>query len=627
MLSDAATVPSTVSVRTPWGRSESLRDRRLRPGPGTPAEEVAQNQRERLFGAMVACVAKQGYTATRVTDLVDLSGVSRRSFYELFSGKEECFRDTIEAMLSAGIELALAAESEGTTWEERAVNRFQAFASLVAAQPAAARMCLIEAHAAGAELLSPVEEAIGSLERITQERFAESPQRAGMPAEMTVACVGATLEIARTRLHCGEEAELPGQIPELMELLLSYRPPAEPLRLTTRPPTPAPETLDAHDHGERALRALAAVAAEKGYANARVGEIVKRASMSPTTFYANFSGKEDLLTAAIDSAGAQVTAVVMPAFRRRTDWPSGVRAAFGALFSFLASRPTLAQLVLVEVHAAGPEAVRRRDATLRPLEAILDEGRARTPEVSPLWVEAITGGLFALAHWQICRSGPESLPALAPDCTYFTLAPFVGPELACAAANGDGRSRRTGAAALPHRLRLPQLLKIFNERIASVEELSRELDVPERDVRRLVGELRAGEMIEVAEERTRDGEVDVYYRASPLILDDEHWAQLSLADRQRISAGVGHLITGEIDQALQDGSFDARVDRYLTRLPVRVDEQGWRELMAIHEKAFRACLEAQERSAERLRRNGEAGVEGRSVQALFEPPKQEPSPD
>jgi AcrR family transcriptional regulator len=622
MLSDAPSA-TAAALMTPWGSSDSLRERRLRPGPGTPAEEVAQNQRERLYGAMVACVAERGYAATRVTDLIDLSGVSRRSFYELFPDKERCFRATIEAMVSAGIERALTAESRGSSWEERAVNRFEAFAALVASQPAAARICLVEAQAAGSEAIGPVEDAIGSLERITQELFAESPERTGMPEEMAAAFVGAALEISRTRLHLGEEQALPGLIPDLMELLLSYRPPGEPLRLTTRPPTPAPETLDAHDHGERALRALAAVASEKGYANARISEIVKRASMSPTTFYASFSGKEDLLAAAIDSAGAQVAAAVMPAFRRSANWPGAVRAAFGALFNFLASRPSLARLVIVEVYAAGPEAVQRRNSALRPLEAILDEGRARSPEVSSFWVEAMVGGLFALAHRQVCRHGPESLPGLAPACTYFTLAPFVGPAKACEAANGDGRSRRAEAPELPHRLRLPQLLKILGERVATIEELTRELDVPEADVRRLVDELREGTMVEVAEERRRDGTVEVLYRTTSGILEDDQWRQLSLAERRRISAGVGHLITGEIDQALETGSFDARVDRYLTRLPMKLDEQGWREMMAIHDQAFRAALEVEARSAERLRLSGDEGIESRSVQAFFEAPGQE----
>jgi hypothetical protein len=66
-------------VVTHWGASESLRGRMLRPGPGSHSKEVEINQRERLSGAMVACVSERGYHATRVTDLVQVSDVSGRT--------------------------------------------------------------------------------------------------------------------------------------------------------------------------------------------------------------------------------------------------------------------------------------------------------------------------------------------------------------------------------------------------------------------------------------------------------------------------------------------------------------------------------------------------------------------
>ena len=62
------------TVRTPWGDAGTLRERKLRPGQRLPPEEVARNQRERLFAALVAVVAEKGYEATRVADLLDLSG-------------------------------------------------------------------------------------------------------------------------------------------------------------------------------------------------------------------------------------------------------------------------------------------------------------------------------------------------------------------------------------------------------------------------------------------------------------------------------------------------------------------------------------------------------------------------
>ena len=81
---------------TPWGDSARLRERRLPPGPGTPREQVIANQRERLFGALVATVAAKGYEATTVGDLAELSGVSSRTFYDLYPDKRACFEEALE---------------------------------------------------------------------------------------------------------------------------------------------------------------------------------------------------------------------------------------------------------------------------------------------------------------------------------------------------------------------------------------------------------------------------------------------------------------------------------------------------------------------------------------------------
>lgn len=447
-------------VATPWGQSESLRDRRLRPGPGVPREDVVANQRERLFGAMVASVGVRGYAATTVGDLVEISGVSSRTFYDLFPDKQACCLATLEAIIQAALAFAAQSAGEGVgvrapggvrlpdepdfdsgSWEERAREGFDAFAAMVAAQPAAARLGLIEAYAAGPEVLVPLEHAVAGFEWLTQQMLAQSPERAEMPAEMVSAMIGAQQEIARTRLRHGREKELPGLMDGLWEVIMSYRPPPEPLRLAGRPPTPQPESLEAHDHAERALRAFAVVVAEKGYVNTKVDEVLKRAQMSATTFYAHFHGKEDAMLAAIDSAGAQMVAAILPAYRRAPEWPEGVRAGFGALCNFLASRPALAQLVTVEVYAAGLAAMERRVEALEPLQILVAEGLKRSPQTPPIAAEAIAGGIYTLAYRRIRDSGPESLPSLAPLCTYIALSPFIGPEEACRVANGDGRGR------------------------------------------------------------------------------------------------------------------------------------------------------------------------------------------
>jgi AcrR family transcriptional regulator/DNA-binding transcriptional ArsR family regulator len=602
----------------------------LRPGPGTPPEEVARNQKERLFGAMVASVAERGYTATRVTDLVELSGVSRRSFYMLYEDKEACFRATVEALFTTAIERAAAYESAGSTWEQRALSGFNEFASMVVEQPAAAKMSLIEAFAAGPEAMKPFELAAITVEGLTKARLEESPLHAGMPDELITAFVGASVEIVRDRVGRDEERELPAIGTDLVNFFLSYRPPPEPLRMTTRPPLMAPEAIEAHDHGERALRGLAAATAEHGYANVTVDQIVKRAAMSPTTFYANFSSKEDAMMAAIDSAGARITGAVLPAFRRNPDYPSAVRAAFGALFNFLASRPALAQLVTVEVYAAGPTATQRRKEALADFQtALFGGGLELTPEVPPIAIEAIIGGIQALAYKQVHDHGPESLSALAPVATYFALLPFVGPEVACEAANGDGHSRNAAPVLADGENRVTQgeIIRALGDQPATAEEISRRLEMPVDASERQLTTLEEAGLVEVAERRENgDGTVPLY--RSQLRRLESEWHAMDQPNRERISQRIVELIRAEMALAIESKTFDGRSDRFLTRTPLKVDDQGWRELIAIHRDALDASLRVRDESKQRLDGSGEPAVEGLSVQTLFEmpppPPAQQP---
>jgi AcrR family transcriptional regulator len=574
---------------------------------------------------MVASVATKGYTATRVTDLIELSGVSRRSFYALFPDKEACFLAVLRELASASVALTEDIPGKG---EERARRRFQALTDLVVAHPAAARLLMIEAFAVGPRAMKPLEEALRALERKMQAATAESPERAGMPAEMIGALIGGAVEVARTRLRRGTETELTELGPKLMDFLLAYRPPPQPLRLTTRPPSPAPETLAGHDHGERALRAFAVVVAERGYANTTIDQVVKRASMSPTTFYANFDGKEDAMRAAIDTAGAQIAAAVLPAFRRSADWAGGIRGAFGAFFNFLASHPALAHLLMVEVYAIGPEALQRREEALRSLYALLEGAQRGSPgDIPPVAVEAIFGGVSFLAYRQVSHSGAEALPALAPLSTYLALAPFVGAERACEVANGGGRARVTAEQPGEHDRESSQVLYALNrfERPAGVEEISRELEMPSREVEaHLLALVEAGLAKPMPRREEDDGEA-LYWIDMPLYVESE-WEGMDQADRERISRHIGYLVLEDVTEAVRAKTFDRRPQRVLTRTGGRIDAQGLLELRDLFDKGLEASLEIQARSEERLRQKGERGFPFRTVQTVFEIPESDENP-
>ena len=119
-------------VLTPWGDSSELRGRMLRPGRGTPPEEAERNQRERLFAAMVATVAENGYEATTVADLVKLSGVSRSAFYRHFEDKQACFLAAIESLVEPA--LAMVGGDEPAADPEAGQRAFEALIEAITRQ-------------------------------------------------------------------------------------------------------------------------------------------------------------------------------------------------------------------------------------------------------------------------------------------------------------------------------------------------------------------------------------------------------------------------------------------------------------------------------------------------------------
>jgi AcrR family transcriptional regulator len=431
-------------VRTPWGDADQLRERKLSPGPGTPPEEVARSQRERLFGAMVAVVSEKGYEATRVGDLLELSGVSRKAFYEHFAGKRECFLAAVEALVEAGTAIMLAGYNSPGSWEERVQSGLEAFTRLLVAQPAAARMCFVEIYAAGEPAIDLVNRTFGDFEAVLRRALEEEPERAGTGPQIVRALIGGLRKVIHTRLHRGQEAELEGIAPALTAWAMSYYPPPEPLRRGRRPKRTADGELRAlaeHDQAERIIRAMASVVAERGYTATTLDEIVTRAQCSLSTFYSYFADKEEAMLATLDRGGSLLLATVLPAFRRGGEWPQAVRMALGAMLAYAIEEPAFAKLGAVDVYAAGRRALEQRDQVMEGMGVLLAHGYEVNPEASPIAAEAIGGAIYALTHDQVLAGGPESLPEITPLATYIALTPFLGPAEACRVANGDGRRR------------------------------------------------------------------------------------------------------------------------------------------------------------------------------------------
>ena len=302
-------------------------------------------------------------------------------------------------------------------------------------------MCFVEIFAAGPRAVEEIDRAFDAFQGFVSATLDEMPGREGMPPEIVRAMIGGMRKVIHTRLYRGEEGGLVELAPQMWEWGLTYLPPPEPLqRPRSRTPV-SPARLEGYDQAERILRALASVVAEKGYPAMTVGDIAARASISLSTFYANFADKEEAMLAAVDSGSAQMLASTLPAFRRASDWPHQVRGAFSSMFSFCAAEPEYTTLGAIDVYAAGKRALEQRDRVMESMEALLVPGFERNPQASPIAAEAIGGAIYSMIYDQVQRGGAQSMQEIAPLATYITLTPFVGAEEACAVANGEGRGR------------------------------------------------------------------------------------------------------------------------------------------------------------------------------------------
>lgn len=417
-------------VRTPWGDAAQLRERKLRPGRGTPREEAERNQRERLFGAMVATVAEKGYEATTVADLVELSSVSRSAFYRHFEDKQACFLAAVEALVGPALG-RLGGDEDTEPGVERGRRAFIELIESIVAQPAAAKMCIVEVYAAGEEGAALVDRMFDSATAVVSQLLARVPDREGMPEELMRSLVGGIQKVIHKRLWRGQEEELTDLAPQLWDWMLGYHVPPGPLKATRRRQVKAlsfEERQKLATPPERILRALSAVVAEKSYPETTVAEVVERASTSQRTFYEHFKNKEDAIVAALDSGSAHMLAAALPAFRRAPDWKHAVHDTIEAMFRWGAEEPEYARMGGVAMYAAGKRALEQREMVTEGMEGLLAPGYELKPDTPQIAAEAVGGALYNLLYEQVNKKGPETLPEIVPTLVYVTLAPFLEAE-------------------------------------------------------------------------------------------------------------------------------------------------------------------------------------------------------
>lgn len=166
----------------------------------------------------------------------------------------------------------------------------------------------------------------------------------------------------------------------------------------------------------RILRGMAEAMLERGFVDTTVADVIARAGVSRESFYRLFTSKADCFAAAFDQAAEILLQRMGGADTgrggRSADPIAGAERAIGAYLDVLAEEPAWARLFIVEVHAAGPEALRRRfalqDRLIDGLTAVLGGPDAR------FTAQVVVSAMSAMVTRPLLDGDVEALRALGP---------------------------------------------------------------------------------------------------------------------------------------------------------------------------------------------------------------------
>ena len=279
--------------------ASATRSSQRRPGvrqavlPRHGSAQVAEVQRSRILGAAVAVVSAYGYPKMTVSRVTGRAGVSRRTFYDLFEDRDDCFLAVFEdAVARASGIVTSAYEGGGRSWRERVRAGLGALLAFFDEQPAVCSLLVVDALRAGPSVQKRRAQILKGLATVLQEGGARSGSGRELPPLTGEGVVGAVLGVVHTRLSSGQ----PGPMSELLNplmamIVLPYLGPAAAQREIDRPAAKAGASkrrsagssvpVSAGDLFHdlpmrltyRTLRVLNAIAQEPGASNRMIGEM------------------------------------------------------------------------------------------------------------------------------------------------------------------------------------------------------------------------------------------------------------------------------------------------------------------------------------------------------------------
>lgn len=176
---------------------------------------------------------------------------------------------------------------------------------------------------------------------------------------------------------------------------------------------------------------LEAIGAE-GYERTSIRTVLDRTGIYRQAFYDNFTDKDDCYLQAYDTGVQRVEGLILAAAAGEPTWTGKLRAGLGALLDFLDAEPDVGRALIVEVHAAGPVALAKRNAAMARINSFVDRAREEPGGLNaapPIAGEGVAAGVHAIVHSRLATGG-DGFRQLLPEFMYFAVLPYFGAEQA-----------------------------------------------------------------------------------------------------------------------------------------------------------------------------------------------------
>jgi AcrR family transcriptional regulator len=187
---------------------------------GIPREVVAESQRDRILKAMTIAAGRSGFRDAHITEVVHRAGVSRRTFYEHFKGKEECFAAAYARSMEQLWQLTLRDFEVEEQWVDGLRAGLRAMLGALARRPEVASVCFVEVLAAGPLAAQQRDEAMRKLLPLFESAPTDVSRALRIFEALGLGRVADLGAVLHREIAAGRVAELPGLLPELMYVMV-----------------------------------------------------------------------------------------------------------------------------------------------------------------------------------------------------------------------------------------------------------------------------------------------------------------------------------------------------------------------------------------------------------------------